>query len=51
MKEEFNKEMDIKYDDNVKGALGNLDSFATTTPIAIILNVYIYSDICKMIFI
>ena len=42
MKEEFNKDMDIEYDDNVKGALGNLDSFATTTPIPTTVNVYFY---------
>ena len=41
MKEEFKKDIDIEYDDNVKGALGNLDSFATT-PIPTTVNVYLY---------
>jgi hypothetical protein len=42
MKENFNKDMDIENDDNVKGALGSLDSFATTTPIPTTVNVYLY---------
>ena len=40
----------IKYDDNVKGALGNLDSFAITTPIATTVNTYLYNDIRIIVF-
>ena len=48
--EEVKKDMYIDYYDNVKGVLGNVDSFATTTSVATTVNTYLYNDNRILIF-